>query len=122
MGYAYACDNMQHPQWTYARPSVLGPAENRYKCCDAKSVDSRAGNLRSVGMAQMASLTLSGCDSCETTPPRSGWLRLLDALAEWQMRHSHSVISRVQPDAAVISKVTQPSSANERSSTNPCDR
>ena len=49
-------------------------------------------------------------------------LRLLDTLAEWQMRHSHSVISRVQTDSATITGVTQPSSANERSSISPCDR
>jgi hypothetical protein len=48
-------------------------------------------------------------------------LRWLDALAEWQMRHSHSVISR-QADKATITSVTQPSSVNERSSTSPCDR
>ena len=48
-------------------------------------------------------------------------LRWLDALAEWQMRHSHSVISR-QADKATIASVTQPSSVNERSSTSPCDR
>jgi hypothetical protein len=119
MAYASTCDNMLHPQGAHAQRPMLGSAETRYRCCDAKSVDSGAGSLRSVGMAQMATLTLSGCSSCETTPPRSAWLRLLDTLAEWQMRHSHSVISRVQTDAAVISNVTQPSSANERSSTKP---
>ena len=31
-------------------------------------------------------------------------------------------ISRVQADSATITGVTQPSSANERSSTSPCDR
>lgn len=53
--------------------------------------------------------------------PRGTLLRMLDTLAEWQMRHSHSVIARTQADATITS-VTQPSSANERSSTSPCDR
>ena len=70
----------------------------------------------------MATLTFGGCKSPEKTAPRGALLRLLDTFAEWQMRHSHSVISRVQPDAAVINSVTQPSSANDRSSTKPCDR
>jgi hypothetical protein len=71
----------------------------------------------------MATLTFGGCKPPEKTAPRGALLRLLDTFAEWQMRHSHSVISRVQPnDAAVINSVTQPSSSNERSSTRPCDR
>jgi len=69
----------------------------------------------------MAALIFPGCNSPET-PRRGGLLRLLDAMAEWQMRHSHDVISRIQPEAATIDSVTQPSSANERSSTSPCDR
>jgi hypothetical protein len=70
----------------------------------------------------MAALTLPSCNAPEKRQPRGALLRLLDTLAEWQMRHSHSVIRRIQPDAAVISSVTQPSSANARSSTKPCDR
>jgi hypothetical protein len=71
----------------------------------------------------MATLTFGGCKPSQETAPRGTLLRLLDTFAEWQMRHSHSVISRVQPnDAAVINSVTQPSSSNERSSTSPCDR
>jgi hypothetical protein len=49
-------------------------------------------------------------------------LRLLDTLAEWQMRHSHHVISRNHRLSATISGVNQPSSGNERSSISPCDR
>ena len=60
--------------------------------------------------------------SPEPAPPRGKLLRMLDTLAEWQMRHSHSVISRTQADNATITSVIQPSSANERSSTSPCDR
>ncbi|MEA2980153.1 MAG: hypothetical protein QOF09_1976 [Alphaproteobacteria bacterium] len=70
----------------------------------------------------MAGLTFRRSSSPESTPPRGALLRWLDALAEWQMRHSHSVISRVQADNATMTGVTQPSSVNERSSISPCDR
>jgi hypothetical protein len=49
-------------------------------------------------------------------------LRMLDTLAEWQMRHSHSVISRAHAASATMSGVAQPSNTNERSSTSPCER
>ena len=65
----------------------------------------------------MAALTCEQCNSPEAD--RGALLRLLDTLAEWQMRHSHTVIRRVQTDNATITGVTQPSSANERSSTIP---
>lgn len=55
-------------------------------------------------------------------PQRGTLLRWLDALAAWQMSHSHQVISRVQADSATMTGVAQPSSATERSSTSPCDR
>jgi hypothetical protein len=58
-------------------------------------------------------------DCSNSSPPRGVLLRMLDTLAEWQMRHSHSVISRAQP--AVMTSVSQPSSENDRSSTRPCD-
>ena len=61
-------------------------------------------------------------DSPDPAPARGTLLRWLDALAAWQMRHSHKVISRVQADSATITGVTQPSSANDRSSISPCDR
>ena len=70
----------------------------------------------------MAGLTCHGSNPPQSAPPRGALLRMLDRLAEWQMRHSHSVISRVQTDNATMTGVTQPSSANERSSTSPCDR
>ena len=80
----------------------------------------RGTAIRATWDSHMAGLT------CRTTPeakpPRGALLRMLDTLAEWQMRHSHSVISRVQTDNATMTGVTQPSSANERSSTSPCDR
>ena len=65
----------------------------------------------------MAALTCEHCNSPEAE--RGVLLRLLDTLAEWQMRHSHSVIRRAQAANATITGVTQPSSANERSSTIP---
>ena len=46
----------------------------------------------------------------------------LDALAAWQMRHLYCLIHRRQALSATITGVNQPSSANERSSINPCDR
>jgi hypothetical protein len=55
-------------------------------------------------------------------PPRGPVLRWLDTLATWQMRHSYCVINRNQMLKATMTGVTQPSSANERSSINPCDR
>lgn len=39
----------------------------------------------------------TGSLSADPTPPRNTLLRILDTLAEWQMRHSHSVISRRRP-------------------------
>ena len=69
----------------------------------------------------MAALAVRRPNSPETIPSR-GALRMLDTFAAWQMRHSHEVISRVQTDSATITGVTQPSSANDRSSTIPCDR
>ena len=71
---------------------------------------------------RMAALTCHGPNSAEAEPTRGALLRWLDALAERQMRHSHSVISRAQADKATMTGVTQPSSTNERSSISPCDR
>jgi hypothetical protein len=67
--------------------------------------------------------TQSVCNSKspESMPARGALLRWLDTMAAWQMRHSHDVISRGQAANATITSVTQPSSANERSSTSPCD-
>jgi hypothetical protein len=70
----------------------------------------------------MAALTFRTSDSPEATPRRGALLRLLDTLAEWQMRHSHHVISRHHRLNATISGVNQPSSGKERSSIKPCDR
>ncbi len=70
----------------------------------------------------MAALTFGRPDSSEATPRRGALLRLLDTLAEWQMRHSHHVISRHHRLNATISGVNQPSSGKERSSIKPCDR
>ena len=71
----------------------------------------------------MAALAVRSADSSGNQRRRAdALLRLLDTLAAWQMRHSHEVISRVQADSATITGVNQPSSANERSSTSPCDR
>jgi hypothetical protein len=81
----------------------------------------RVGISANVGKAHMNTLTFGNCNSPESIPPRGKLLRWLDTLAAWQMRHSHSVISRTQADKATITSVTQPSSLNERSSTSPCD-
>jgi hypothetical protein len=70
----------------------------------------------------MAALPLRRSELPEPGPSRGTVLRWLDTLAEWQMRHSHRAISRAQTDNATISGVVQPSSTNERSSINPCDR
>ena len=70
----------------------------------------------------MAALAFGRSDSPESGPRRGVLLRVLDILAEWQMRHSHHVISRSQPLNATISGVNQPSSGNERSNISPCDR
>jgi hypothetical protein len=76
------------------------------------------GGFDSVGKAHM-NMIPGDPNSADAT--RGVLLRWLDTLAEWQMRHSHSMISR-QADKATITSVTQPSSVNERSSTIPCDR
>ena len=67
----------------------------------------------------MATLAFRTPDSPEAAPDRSGFLRLLDALAEWHMQQSHRVISRAQPLSATMTGVNQPSSGNERSSISP---
>jgi hypothetical protein len=70
----------------------------------------------------MAALTFETSNSPQSDPGRGALLRLLDTLAERQMRHSHHVISRSQSACATSSGVNQPSSGNERSSISPCDR
>ncbi len=67
----------------------------------------------------MATLTFSGCKPSNSVPRRGILLRWLDTLAELQMRHSLSLINRTQADSATMTGVIQPSSANERCSTNP---
>jgi hypothetical protein len=91
---------------------------NRYYVATRKLLRPRTTTSAHRGKSQMAGLT---CNSSESKPPRGALLRMLDTLAEWQMRHSHRVISRAQADNATMTGVTQPSSANERSSTSPCD-
>jgi hypothetical protein len=70
----------------------------------------------------MAAALCNGPHSTNAEPDRGTFLRLLDALAAWQMRYSHEVISRIQPLDATMTGVIQPSSLNERSNTSPCDR
>jgi hypothetical protein len=70
----------------------------------------------------MGAFAYRNCDQPQGTPSRGRLLRLLDTWAAWQMNHSHQVISRGHTDSATMTGVTQPSSANERSSTSPCDR
>ena len=61
-------------------------------------------------------------DQPDSASDRGSLLRFFDALAEWQMRHSHRVISRAQPLEATMTGVVQPSNENKRSSISPCDR
>ena len=70
----------------------------------------------------MVAALCDGPHSVDADPHRGALLQLMDALAAWQMRHSHQVISRTQALKATMTGVTQPSSVNERSSTSPCDR
>ena len=88
--------------------------------CEARAIGNETFGNR--GDSHMAALTLGGGSSPESAPRRGALLRLLDTMAEWQMRHSHSVISRVQADSATMIGVVQPSNTNERSSTSPLDR
>jgi hypothetical protein len=69
----------------------------------------------------MAAMIVPGPNPSPSSPARGALLRWLDALAAWQMRHSHEVISRVQSERATMTGVTQPSSATERSTNIPCD-
>src|ERR1043165_9691805 len=95
---------------------------NRYFGRHAEVGWDQSNNFRHLRIKPMAALAVRRPNSAETVPTRGALLRWLDTLAAWQMRHSHEVISRVQADSATITGVTQPSSANERSSTSPCDR
>jgi hypothetical protein len=71
----------------------------------------------------MPSLACQPADASGPAPPRGRVLRILDALAEWQMRQSVRVISRGdQRLSATMTSVTQPSTEIDRSKTNPCDR
>ena len=70
----------------------------------------------------MAALILGNPGTPEPAGSRGLLLRWLDALAAWQMRHSYGLISRRQALSATITGVNQPSSTNERSSINPCER
>jgi len=70
----------------------------------------------------MAALTVNRAEAPEPTDHHGMLLRWLDTLAAWQMRHSYCLIRRNQMRSATSTGVTQPSSANERSSISPCDR
>jgi len=121
MAYKEGCDNMQQAQWTHAEAALLA-RQGIDNLAGAEARESGAGGIREREEGQMAPLAYSGCEHPNPMPSRGVLLRMLDTFAEWQMRHSHSVISRVQTDNATMTGVTQPSSANERSSTSPCDR
>ena len=85
--------------------------------CEARAIGN--DDFVNRGDSQMAALTFGGQNSPDSAPHRGALLRLLDTLAEWQMRHSHSVINRIQADNATMIGVVQPSNTNERSSTSP---
>jgi hypothetical protein len=69
-----------------------------------------------IGVVNMAAIAIDGPDSPDETNHRGVLLRMLDALAEWQMRQLLRIIVRRQALKATMTGVTQPSSANERSS------
>ncbi len=71
-------------------------------------------------MRSVACETTNAAHSSQTS--RGRLLRVLDALAEWQMRQQMRVISRDHRLRAASTKVTQPSSKIDRSSASPCDR
>jgi hypothetical protein len=71
-------------------------------------------------MRSVACQTTNAAHSSPTS--RGRFLSVLDALAEWQMRQQMRVISRNHRLRAASTKLTQPSSVIERSSTSPCDR
>jgi len=71
-------------------------------------------------MGSVAYKAANPAQSSQTS--RGRFLRVLDALAEWQMRHSVRVISRDHRLRATNTSVAQPSSVIDRSSTSPCDR
>ena len=106
----------------------LCPAQFGRKCVNCARyrgiTDGYGSGERSLptGVSVMAALAFRTSNSPQSDQDRGALLRLLDALAEWQMRHSHRVISRTQSASATISGVNQPSSGNERSNTSPCDR
>jgi hypothetical protein len=52
----------------------------------------RLGSAEDTKMAAL--IYEAGNSPAEQTPPRGVLLRMLDTLAEWQMRHAHSVINR----------------------------
>ena len=68
----------------------------------------------------MAALACEGTHPAETPPHRNLLLRVMDAIAEQQMRHAHHAIRLTQ--GARMTSVAQPSSTLDRSSTSPCDR
>ena len=70
----------------------------------------------------MTALTIGDAGTPEPASTRGTLLRFLDALAAWQMHHFYCGISRGHTLKATMTGVTQPSSANERSSISPCDR
>jgi hypothetical protein len=75
-----------------------------------------------LGEVAMGRLAPSEIGSMDSEQPRSLLQRVLDPLAEWQMRRSLWVICRGHRRRATSSSVAQPSSANQRSSAIPCDR
>ena len=106
-------------------PCAITPADGLPRHYDAATPNGptrAAVRPRPGGDAHMNALIVGNCNGPDAARQRGALLRWLDTLAEWQMRHSYSVISRGQTDKATITSVTQPSSANERSSTSPCDR
>jgi hypothetical protein len=82
---------------------LIGESSN---WCGAELIwDDRFGGAEETTMAGLS--YEAGNLSANPTPPRNTLLRILDTLAEWQMRHSHSVISRRRPASADKSDDTE---------------
>src|SRR5262249_42655025 len=119
IGYGAICDNMQQGQGSYA-PAPLLPKVRNEQLHIAKGWRGAVRRTRPSGDAHMNTLTFGDCNHRPDSADQRGFLlRWIDNFAEWQMRHAYGVINRVQTDKATITSVTQPSNANERSSTKP---
>ena len=118
---AARCDIMQQAQWTHAPlPLLIGQRNRDYVALRKRLRGDSASQRRRAPWLRLHSRQSAPAES-EPRPRR-------DCCACWtRWRHGRCairirVISRDQARSATITGVTQPSSANERSSISPCDR